>query len=496
MIFRMRIGLFLAAALIAALPVSAGFVSAARAADAQAYSVFGTLLLDESSAPADSGMAGGPGDTLRSPESFYLHHRFLRTATDVLLANYVQWAFCRYIREGGTLAEFRISWESIAENLKAGLEWDDNHFSTNSFNHPYAGSLYFTSARANGYDYWESIPWAFAGSWHWEYMCEANHGAFNDWINTSIGGVALGESLFRLSTMVLDNTATGNGRVMRELGGFLLTPMRGFNRLVTGEAFDVHANPPDRYPAYGGMRLDVGARVLGDERLWTSSSAKIFFRFAAVHGDPFREEMNRPFDHFNFVFHVNHDNKPHSIAQITSVGYLFGNEVSRTERAQHILAAYQHSDYLDNEAFTYGAQSFGASFLSRFLTERGFETRTEFHTNAIILGASKCDYFSISGREYDYGPGVGYKFNASFGRGGREYFSVGHAGAYIYSINGNDAQHFLNTTYLRASVPIRDYFVFGSEYVVYLADRRYAAYDDVHTRNPELRAYVSWILDK
>jgi len=492
MILRMRICLFLAATLIAA-----GLASAARAAEAPALSVFGMPLPETSPAPADTGRTGAAaGDTLRSPESYYMNHRLLRTTFDVLAANYAQWAFCRYIREGGTLAEFRISWASIAENLKAGLEWDDNQFSTNQFNHPFAGSLYFTSARANGYDFWQSVPWAFAGSWHWEYMCEANHGAFNDWINTSVGGIAMGEALFRLSTMVLDNTATGNGRVMREIGGFVLTPARGFNRLITGEAFEVHANPPGRIPEYGGMRLDLGLRVLGDERLWQASSSKFFVRFAAVHGDPFREEVKRPFDHFNFTFHVNHDNSPHTIAQITTVGYLFGGEVSRSERSQHILAAYQHSDYLDNEAFTYGAQSFGASLLSRFLTASGFETRTEFHTNAIILGASKSDYFSISGREYDYGSGVGYKFNASFGRGGREYLAVGHAGAYIYSLSGNDAQHFLNTTYLRTSIPIRDYFVFGSDYVVYNANRQYADYDDVHTRNPELRAYVSWILDK
>jgi hypothetical protein len=487
---------FITAALIAALPVSAGFASAARAGETQAYSVFGTLLLETSPSPADSGIADAAGDTLRSPESYHLKHRFLRTASDVLLANYVQWAFCRYVREGGTLAEFRISWESIEENLKAGLEWDDNQFATNSFNHPYAGSLYFTGARANGYDYWHSIPFTFAGSWHWEYMCEANHGAYNDWINTSIGGMALGEALFRLSTMVLDNTATGNSRAWREIAGFALAPTRGFNRLITGEAFDVHANPPDRFPSYGGMRLDLGLRVLGDERLWQASSSKFFVRFAAIHGDPYREEMKRPFDHFQFVFHVNHDNSPHTIAQITTKGYLFGNEVSRSERAQHILAAYQHSDYLDNEAFTYGAQSFGASWLARFVTESGFETRTELHTNAIILGASKCDYFSISGREYDYGPGLGYKLNASFGRGAREYLSAGYAGAYIHSINGNAADHFLNMFHVRASFPIRDYFMFGSDYIVYIADRKYADYDDVHTRNPELRAYVSWILDK
>ena len=111
MILRMRICLFLAATLIAA-----GLASAARATEAPALSVFGTLLIEESPAPADTGIAGAAGDTLRSPESYYMNHRLLRTTFDVLAANYAQWAFCRYIREGGTLAEFRISWASIAEN--------------------------------------------------------------------------------------------------------------------------------------------------------------------------------------------------------------------------------------------------------------------------------------------------------------------------------------------------------------------------------------------
>jgi hypothetical protein len=479
--------------LIVAALIAAGFASTARATQPPALSVFGTALPEAPSAPASPGIAGaGAGDTLLAPEAFHLKHRFRRTAIGVLANNYVQWAFCRYIREGGTLAEFRVSWKSIAENVKAGFEWDDNNFSTNHFNHPYTGTLYFNSARANGYDFWQSVPWAFAGSWHWEYMGEANHGAINDWINTSVGGIAFGEALWRLSTMVLDNTARGNGRAWREIGGFAVAPTRGFNRLLTGEAFEVHQNPPDRFPEHGGMRLDVGARVLGDERLWKASSSKLFLRLSANYGDPFLDTMERPFDHFDFTFHLNFDNAPHRIAQIKSMGYLFGSEVSRSERAQHILAAYQHFDYVDNEAFTYGAQSVGASFLSRFLTDRGFETRTEFHANAIILGASKSDYFSISGREYDYGSGVGYKFNASIGR----YFSLGHSGAYIYSLNGNAAQHFLNLSYLRATIPIRDYFVFGSEYVLYLADRHYADYPDVHTRNPELRAYVSWVLDK
>jgi len=124
--------------------------------------------------------------------------------------------------------------------------------------------------------------------------------------------------------MVIDNTARGSGRTWREIGAFAVAPTRGLNRLLTGEAFAVHQNPPDRAPDYAGMRLDMGLRTLGEERLWRASSSKPFLRFSASYGDPFREPMERPFDHFNFVFQMNFDSEEHRFGQITGVGYLHG----------------------------------------------------------------------------------------------------------------------------------------------------------------------------
>ena len=81
------------------------------------------------------------------------------------------------------------------------------------------------------------------------------------------GGIALGEMLFRASSMVLDNTATGSGRTWKELGGALLSPVRGFTRLVTGEWSEVGPNPADRMPSRLGGRFLAGARFVGDRTL-------------------------------------------------------------------------------------------------------------------------------------------------------------------------------------------------------------------------------------
>ena len=80
----------------------------------------------------------------------------LRTSVEVVGVNTLIWFYDRYIREGGTNPGFRIGFNSWAENLSNGFEWDDNNFNTNQFAHPYHGSLYFNAARSNGYTFWES----------------------------------------------------------------------------------------------------------------------------------------------------------------------------------------------------------------------------------------------------------------------------------------------------------------------------------------------------
>ena len=233
-------------------------------------------------------------------DTFFVKKNPLRTSVEVVGVNTLIWFYDRYIREGGTNPGFRISFNSWAENLANGFEWDDNSFTTNQFAHPYHGSLYFNAARSNGYSFWESIPWTFGGSFLWEYFFEVHHPSMNDWIATSMGGVTMGEMLHRLSLTVWDNTATGSGRNWREVGGFVINPMGGLNRLIDGDWGRVYANSPDRLPLNFRSQMDLGIRTVADDRLWSTDTTRVYAKFEWEYGDMFFGDMGKPFDYFDF----------------------------------------------------------------------------------------------------------------------------------------------------------------------------------------------------
>jgi uncharacterized protein DUF3943 len=453
---------------------------------AAAALIGGAPLPARAQAPASPPASG----ELRPPESFHGDWRGLRTLGEVELVNVIQTVAGKVVIGG---EGFNISFETIADNLKAGLDWDDNTFSANNFRHPYQGSMYYNAARSNGYDFYQSSMFAFAGSWLWEYTGEAHNPSANDLLNTAVGGVALGETTYRLSSIILDNTATGSSRVWREIGGGLVSPMRALNRLLTGEAWHVHANPSIRIPSHWDARFQVGSRTLGDERLWNSTSAKAFVAVAGSYGTPF-DKIQHPYDHFDFGLQVNFANKPHGIGRIEARGVLGAHELVSTESAHHVVAGYQHFDYIDNEAYTFGGQSIGGSYLSRFVTHSGLVTEAVLHVNGILLGATKSDHFNVSGRQYDYGPGLGFKFAASFGRGSRKYLTISHDSFWIHSVSGNDMDSYVTFTGVNVNAPLGRSIGAGLEYLIYNADRRYAIYPDVKTRNPELRVSLLWWL--
>lgn len=100
------------------------------------------------------------------------------------------WAFDRYAIKGD-FAFFDIN--TMKANLKKGFVWDNDQMGTNLFMHPYHGSLYYNTARSNGYNYWQSGVFALGGSAMWELFMENEYPSANDIIATPVGGMALGE---------------------------------------------------------------------------------------------------------------------------------------------------------------------------------------------------------------------------------------------------------------------------------------------------------------
>ena len=152
--------------------------------------------------------------------AYYVKKYFGRSATTVVGLNLGVWAFDRYVRNQDYAY---ISLNTMKENLKHGFVWDNDNLGTNMFFHPYHGNLYFNAARSNGYNYWQSGLFALGGSAMWELFMESEYPSTNDIVATPIGGMALGETFYRTSDLILDDRAMGSERVGREIAAFIIS---------------------------------------------------------------------------------------------------------------------------------------------------------------------------------------------------------------------------------------------------------------------------------
>lgn len=441
----------------------------------------GSFLVDEDG----SGVGFRPSD----------EKHFGRAALEVTGFNALFWAAARYLRVEEEQQGFKISLKSWKENLTNGFEWDDNNFITNQFSHPYQGSLYFNAARDNGYDFWQSIPFVFAGSLMWEYFAEVHHPSFNDFATTTFGGISLGEIFYRISDMVLDNRAIGSGRAWREFGGFVINPVRGLNRLITGDASRVGPNPESRFPNRLDSGFELGVRTQGSDRIWNDQDAWASLAYWLKYGDPIYDPSTTPFGAFELE--VRMDLRDTNLFNRLHVqGMLYGASIKSTATVQHTLAAYSHFEYDINPAYEYGDQRLGAAFLSGFRSSRGSEVRTEIHADVILLGATKADNENFTGRSYDYGPGLGSTIRIVYRRGNADLLTIEGTQRVLTIVNGDKATHYLGFGRVKLDIPINKLFIVGAEYTVYTASRNYDEFPDTNQTAKAIRAYIAWKLSR
>lgn len=444
----------------------------------------GALAADETATEP----ATAPADTF---EVIEIKEDGWMTTGQVVGLNLLIWSFDRFIREGGTNPGFKIGFNSWQENINNGFEWDDNNFTTNQFAHPFHGNLYFNAARSNGYGYWGSLPFAFGGSLMWEYMMENHHPAYNDWVATAIGGAAMGETTHRLSALIWDNTARGSGRVWREIGGFLVNPMGGLNRLISGRSGKVYANPEEKYPSALRTTMEFGARTMGEDGSTASDTTRAFFRAHFAYGDPFEGDIEKPYETFDFSLQLNFgDKKTLGAAQVK--GLLLATVLKDTGTSQHLLGVFQHFDYVNNNAYEMGGQSIGATYLGRMGTQKS-AFLTHLHANAVIMGASKSDYKDFTGRSYSYGPGAGFKLKLAWHRNRKPILTFRHASHWLFVVNGAQGTHYVAYTSLRLDVRPLKKWGLGAEYAVYHAERQYNDFNNVSQVNPEGRLFINYV---
>jgi hypothetical protein len=142
---------------------------------------------------------------VRPQEKYYLRGA-LEVGTVLVVGNvdYLQNTGARggTVRAGDRRWDLRYDWQVFRTKL-TGEDWhvDTNHFNTNYVSHPFAGTMYYTSARANRLSWFESYSYALVGSLGWEFFGELREEvSINDVIVTSSAGLAIGETMIQMSS--------------------------------------------------------------------------------------------------------------------------------------------------------------------------------------------------------------------------------------------------------------------------------------------------------
>ena len=231
------------------------------------------------------------------------------------------------------------------------------------------------------------------------------------------------------------------GRFWKEAAAFLVQPVRGFNRLVSGHASRQEANPEDPMdwrPPGGGTFLALGARTIGrGESISENTRTTGYFEFG---GQSFGPSLLSRFD-------------------------LGGTWGLRTR--------------LDGNLMLLGA------------------INSEYAKIADVADRERL-------REYDYGPGLGGEFLATLTRNGRGLLAAGYRFQWINVSNGsvynNDqlgistsAEHYIQIAVVRLVLPIKGNLGIGGDAAMFFRKSRYEieAFHDIDQRNPQARVYLT-----
>ncbi len=418
----------------------------------------------------------------------------------------------------------QISPRSFWDNLKEGFTYDDNEFKTNQLIHPFNGATYFNAARANGIGFWGSSAMSIVGAFMWECCGETHPMSFNDMVSTGIGGIARGEMSYRVSSLILDNTKQGKGRWGQEFAALLMNPIRGFNRLVSGDASEVKGNPENRWDWRPDFQLAVraGGRVIGQgESITENTNTYGFLEWVLNYGDPWDgKDHHRPYDRFDVAAQSNFGDKTR-LGRLLIRGDLFTKPLG--DGTKHVLTLQQDFDYIDNEAYEYGGQSLGPGLLSLWKPSGTLRFFTRLQAYGIILGAVNSDYSQLADvadqeriREYDYGPGFGGAVELYLQRKNLPLLTARYRFSRINVSNGSiyngdiqgynvglDSDHDIHQTNLKLEVPITRSLAVGADGSIFFRRSRYNVTVDtpefgpprrqtITQRNPEVRLFLAW----
>ena len=387
----------------------------------------------------------------------------------------------------GEAVHMRVNWNTWWANLKHGLEWDENPFLVNQIGHPYQGNNYYTAARANGMSFWESTSVAAFGSATWEFFGEVNKPSLNDLINTTLGGIALGEMFHRTGWLIRDTQATGRGRLMQEIAAAVIDPMTGVNRFASGDATRVSEKPetmvPSTLAAYGSM----GVLWQGSNTRAVESKGRTFAELDLFYGDLTTGRSRTPYDAFNVRFRFGGGN-PVSEARVR--GRLLGQPLGADGRYQFTVA--QAYDFISNGAYEFGGQGVLLALKRDYALSSRTSMAVTGGAGVTLLGAVDSVAQRGPERDYDYGPGTTFAGEAVFARDDYAFARVAYQGYQLYSVDGARANHVLQWFRADVLIPLRGRLALGVTGEYFYRKTYFQLGGEQRERFPQFRVFFAW----
>ncbi len=380
-------------------------------------------------------------------------------------------------RHASGSSDYDSTLSTIKRNLHSSWGVDNDPFRINQLGHPYQGSMYHGFARSSGLNFWESFAYTFAGSAAWEIAGEKTRPSGNDQVASGIGGAFLGEALFRMASLVLENKSTPS--FWREVGAAAISPSTGFNRLAFGQRDDtIFSSHGAEY--YSRLNLGYSRSGQNDAGLSTTPVKRneAQAEFAIDYGLPGKPgyEYTRPFDHFSFQATATSAN---TFENVLTRGSLFARGYELGPKYRGVLGLYGSYDYIAPQTFRVSSTALSLGTTGQY---RASDTITMQGTALLGAGyAAVGTVRSIDERDYHYGVApqgllafrMIYANKFSLDLTGREYFVSRIAAA---QRGGHE-----NIARLDAALTMR---IKGPHAVSikYLGNRRDVSYPDIGSR--------------
>ena len=413
----------------------------------------------------------------------------------VLSSNIFNWALNKYY--------FKATWpsngiEDWKRNFQRSPEWDYDGFGINFIGHPHTGSYYFNAARANGYGFWQSLPFTIQGSVMWEWLGENERPSYNDLINTPLSGMFLGEVFYRITSNILDDRKSGFERVLRESISAAINPTRALNRLTSGKMFrltnkEVYQKEPLNLTFSTGFnRVNEG---LNKRHEYATAQSNIILQMLMNYGDPYETRDRKPFDYFRLRVELGRGDDKKLIDNVMGFGLLKG----KTRQERSLSGIFQHFDYWRyNEVFEVASMGFGLGALNKVPLGRKGAFNSSLHLALVPLAGNNNAFLpdTEEARAYNFGGGVQSKIESELNVANRIAFGFRTYHYFIKTYSGTSGNSLVGI--IKPSLTLRLFkgMHIGAEHHIYHNDRYQPQKEKFHLTRTEQKYFLQWKINQ